>query len=729
MTKERKSIPKEVLRTNRRVNTPTVLQMEAVECGAASLAMVLGYYHKFLPLEVLRVDCGVSRDGSKASNVLKAARKNGLEASGFRKEPLQLLKMDLPLIIFWNFNHFVVLEGFRHGKVYINDPGEGKRIISWEEFDGSFTGVAMGFKPGADFKPSGKKTSILPLIRKRLAGSRSVLAYAVLAGLLLIVPGLIIPAFSRFFIDNVIVSSMKNLLKPLLLAMLLVAILEGVLSWLQGYFLVRLDKKTAIVSSSKFLAHLFLLPMEFFSQRMSGEITSRMQSNDAVAELLSNKLASTFISLVSVVFFGFIMFQYDALLASLCVLTLVLNILSLRLISENRKIESTKLSQEMGTLYGLSMNGIQMIETLKATGSENDFFASWSGQQAKVTRESQKMNNMNIKNGQIPQLLQSLLSVAVLSVGGLRVMQGAITMGMLVAFQALMASFTTPVLKLVEIAGDMQTAFADLRRLDDVMNYPVPVVAKASSEAADDEDIKLQGFVELKQVTFGYSKLEKPLINDFNLRIEPGKRVALVGGSGSGKSTIAKLVSGLYQPWEGEVLFDGIPASSLSRKRFTSSVSMVDQDIFIFAGTIKQNLTMWNDEIRIQDVVSAATDACVHDVIASRGDGYSGELVEGGGNYSGGQRQRLEIARALCSNPRILILDEATSALDAVTEKEVDDQIRRRGCSCLIIAHRLSTIRDCDEIIVLDHGNVVQRGTHEELISQPGLYQELVRTY
>jgi NHLM bacteriocin system ABC transporter peptidase/ATP-binding protein len=720
MTKEKVSIKK---------NTPTVLQMEAVECGAASLGMILGYYKKFVPLESLRIECGVSRDGSKASNVIKAARKHGLEAKGLQKEPEELAELLFPMIVFWNFNHFVVLEGMRGDKVYINDPGEGKRTLSWDEFDQSFTGVVLTFQPGPDFQPGGTRGKVIPMIRKRLEGSESILSFAVIAGLFLIVPGIIIPTFSRFFVDKILVAGMTGFLKPLLLAMGGIVLLKGALTWLQEYYLLRFETKLALSSSSKFLNHIFKIPLEFFSQRMPGEITNRIQANDSVSSLISGKMANTAISLFSVFFFAILMFQYDVVLTLVCIFTSMLNFLTLKLVSEKRKITSQKLKQEYGKLFGVSMNGISMIETLKATGSENDFFSQWSGQQARVVRELQKMTMVSQTTSVIPYVLQKVLDILILMIGGLRVMSGDITMGMLVAFQALMGSFTDPVKSLMGMGGEFQSAIADFKRLDDVSNYPISSMDRISKNEIVSENIKLNGFVELKNVTFGYSRLEEPLLKNFNLRLTPGARIALVGGSGSGKSTIAKLICGLYDPWEGEILFDGIPLQKLGKKVFTSSLSMVDQDIFLFAGTIKDNLTMWDTTIKENDFIKASKDACIHDIIASRPGGYYSLVEEGGANLSGGQRQRIEIARALTTDPRILVLDEATSALDPVTENLVDENIRRRGCSCIIVAHRLSTIRDCDEIIVLHRGEVVQRGSHAELLEQEGHYRDLIKTY
>ncbi|MCM1321187.1 MAG: NHLP family bacteriocin export ABC transporter peptidase/permease/ATPase subunit [Bacteroides sp.] len=718
---------------NIKVNTPTVLQMEAVECGAASLAMILGYYKKFIPLEKLRIECGVSRDGSKANNVLKAARKFGMTAKGYRKDIDELADAVYPAIIFWNFNHFVVLEGIKKDKVYLNDPAEGKRILSWEDFDIGYTGIILEFTPNESFEKEGKKSSIIPMIKKRLHDAEDVVFYLITIGLFLLIPGIIIPTFSRFFIDEILIGNMKSLFKPMIIAMILTALFQYILSWLQKLYLLKFNMKLSLSSSSKFLYHLFHMPMEFFSQRIPGEIATRVQLNNSVASLLSGKLPVTAIEIVSIFFYAVLMFRYDILLTIICIASVLINILILKAVSEKRKTGSLKVQQETGILQGTTMSGISIIETLKSSGTENDFFMQWAGQQAKVVKEQQKLIIINQITSQLPNFLEQLLKICVLSIGALRVMEGDLTLGMLIAFQSLMANFTAPVQSLMDIAGTLQTGQAEMQRLDDVMAYPQTSVFKNpednnSNEIALKPGTKLEGYIELKDVSFGYSLLEPPLLDHFNLSLKPGSRIALVGSSGSGKSTAAKLITTLFQSWNGEILYDGYQTSQFEKKVFADSVAIVNQDCYLFEGTIKDNLTMWDNTISEEDYIQAAKDACIHEIIAARPGGYLSEVEEGGMNFSGGQRQRLEIARALAGNPRVLIMDEATSALDTITEKTVDENIRRRGCTCIIVAHRLSTIRDSDEIIVLSKGKIIQKGTHEELISQGGEYSNLIKS-
>ncbi|MDD3270601.1 MAG: NHLP family bacteriocin export ABC transporter peptidase/permease/ATPase subunit [Syntrophomonadaceae bacterium] len=715
-------------KTVKRVKVPTVLQMEALECGAASLAMVLAYWGKFVPLEILRMDCGVSRDGSKASNILKAARSYGLEARGFRKEPQELRQMQFPVIIHWNFNHFLVLEGFRDGNIYLNDPTSGPRVVSEEEFDEAYTGIVLTFSPEPDFAKGGKKPNLLKSLQLRVKGSETALTYIVLVGLALVIPGLVIPMFAKVFVDDILLQGKTTWLLPLLLGMGLTAILRGVLTWIRQYYLLRLETKIALSTSGQFLWHILHLPIEFFLQRYSGDISSRINTNDTVAKLLSGQLATTVLNFMMIIFYFVLMLQYSIVLSLVGVAAAMINIFYLNYVSKKRVDINRKLRQDKGKLIGTAMSGLQTIETLKATGSESDFFAKWSGYQAKVLNAQQDNGTATNYLSNLPFLLSALTNSIVLILGGFIILKGNMTIGMLVAFQSLMTSFLTPVSSLVELGGSLQELVADMNRLDDVLKYPQDAdIQELPAPDASDEYSRLQGYVELRDLSFGYSRLEPPLIENFSLSLVPGARVALVGGSGSGKSTVAKLISGIYKPWSGEILFDEKPRLSIPRAIICNSLAMVDQDISMFPGTIRENITLWDDTVSEFDLIRAGKDACIHDDITVRPEGYDLLLAEAGGNFSGGQRQRIEIARALITNPSILIMDEATSALDPLTEKLVDENIRRRGCTCVIVAHRLSTIRDCDEIIVMDKGKIVQRGSHEELMNSGGHYADLMK--
>jgi NHLM bacteriocin system ABC transporter peptidase/ATP-binding protein len=715
-------------RSPRRVKTPTVLQMEAVECGAAALGIVLGYYGRFVSLEQLRVECGVSRDGSKASSIVKVAREYGLVAKGLRKDIAELEYLPVPMIVFWEYNHFLVVEGFGEDRVYLNDPAMGPYYISPEEFEASYSGIVLTFELGPEFKRGGKRHSVLMELLRHLHAEKPALVYAVLAGLALIIPAILAPTFSRIFVDEYLVEGLEYWVKPLLLFMVGVAVLQAVLTWLQQRCLLHHEVKLAVKMSGQFLWHILRLPVEFFTQRYAGDVASRVAVNDRLARVIAGDLATNFLGLMVLIFIAGLMALYDVRLTLLVIGVALLNLVALQYVSAQRKDLNLRLMKTNGKLMGTSMNGLQMIESLKASGAESDFFSRWAGYQAKMIEVQQQFGAYGYYLAAVPPLLTALNSAMVIGLGGLLIMNGHITMGMLVAFQSFMMAFITPLNNLVGLGAVFQEADGDIRWLEDIMHYPPGVELGDVQLRPEKYPPKLAGHLELKNVTFGYNRLAPPLIENFSVKLRSGSRVALVGASGSGKSTISRLVCGLYEPWSGEVLLDGHPRQDLPRRLITRSLAMVDQTIMIFEGTVRENLTLWDNTIPEEDVVQAAKDALIHQELMSRPGAYTYKVEEGGGNFSGGQRQRLEIARALTVNPTLLVLDEATSALDPVTEEHIDNNLRRRGLTCLIIAHRLSTIRDCDEIIVLDQGKVVQRGRHQELKDQGGLYAILIQT-
>ncbi|HEY7242615.1 MAG TPA: NHLP family bacteriocin export ABC transporter peptidase/permease/ATPase subunit [Xanthobacteraceae bacterium] len=704
--------------------TPTVLQMEAVECGAAALAIVLAHYGAWIPLEQLRVACGVSRNGSNAGNIVKAARRFGLAARGFRKEPSALDELPMPCIIHWNFNHFVVLEGIRDEIVFINDPAVGRRRIDMAELDQAFTGVVLAMEPTAEFQKIGSRPHALPVLLKQLRGSKPAVTLLTVVSLALVVPGIVIPAFSKIFVDDIIVKNAVGWLNPLLIGMGLTAILRSLITALQQSLLLRLETKLTVIMSSRFLWRVLALPMEFFSQRHAGDIASRVASNEQIARLLSGGLATNALSLASIVFFAAAMAVFDLLLAAICVALSLMNVLALKLIAGRRQDLGRSLSLEQGKLVGSTVSAVRTIESLKASGLEDEAFSHWVGVQAKALNAEQELGFSSTLIEILPTLFSGLTLAVILGLGGLRVIEGALTLGSLVAFQSLMASFSAPIAALVNLAGNFQTMNGGVERLEDIHNYPLDPVQPAP--VPDNFQAKLTGNVELEDVQFGYSILEPPLIDDLSIAIEPGTRVAVVGASGSGKSTLGRLICGLYKTWAGRVRIDGRELPEIPSEVFARSVAYVDQDIFLFEGTIRDNVTLWDSTITEAEITRALKDALIQEDIAMRPGNYDCYVTEGGTNFSGGQRQRIEIARALVSNPSVLVLDEATAALDPITEKAIDDNLRRRGCTCIIIAHRLSTIRDCDEIIVLDRGRIAERGTHEQLMMLGGAYAQLM---
>jgi ATP-binding cassette, subfamily C, bacterial len=720
-----------LLPSRRRIKTPTLLQMEAVECGAAALGIIMYYLGRVVPLPELRRECGVSRDGSKASNMLKAARRYGLDAKGFKKELTQLRELPLPYIVFWNFNHFLVVEGWGKEKVYLNDPATGPCTISLQEFDEAYTGVVLVMQPGEEFKRGGRQGSMLLALWSRLKGTTGALTYCLIAGLLLTLVGLVVPVFTQIFVDEILIQGRQHWLRPLLLVMAIATILQGALTLLRLRYLRRLKIKLAVSMSSRFLWHILRLPVSFYAQRFAGEISNRTSLNDQVADILSGQLATTVIDTVMLGFYVIVMSQYDLVLTAIVFSFALINVIALQSISRQRKDANQRLIQDYGKAAGASIAALQSIETLKASGLESDFFARWSGYYTKAINSQQELGVTNQTLSVLPVLLSALSAAFLLAVGGLRVMDGYLSIGMLVAFQGMMQNFQQPVDSLVSFGRTLQELDGNLIRLDDVLDNPTdPQLEQRGKREQEKTSLtpKLEGHLEIRNLTFGYSRLEAPLIENFSLEVKPGQRVALVGGSGSGKSTVAKLVSGLYESWSGEILLDRQPKTEIPTQLLTNSVAMVEQDILMFSGTVRDNLTLWDTTIPDKYLKQACQDAAIDDVVQSLPGGYNAELVEGAANLSGGQRQRLEIARALVNNPSILIMDEATSALDSETEKIIDSNLRRRGCTCLIVAHRLSTIRDCDEIIVLDRGKVVQRGTHEELWQQAGVYARLIKS-
>ncbi len=704
---------------------PVVMQMEALECGAASLTMILAYYGKWVPLEQVRADCGVSRDGSNAKNVLKAARSYGLVAKGYRYEPEDLKKNGkFPCIIHWNFNHFLVLNGFKGNKAYLNDPAKGNYAVSMETFDESFTGICLMFEPGEGFQPGGKPKSMLAFAKKRLIGAGAAVAFVILTTVITSLIGIIQPAFSRIFLDRLLTAENPDWLYPFLGALVLMAVVQLIMAWIQAVWSMRINGKMSVTGSASFMWKVLRMPMEFFSQRMAGDIQQREDSNASIAGNLVNTFAPLALNTIMMVFYLVVMLRYSWILTLVGIGSIFVNMIVARLISKKR-INITRVQmRDAGKLAGASVAGIEMIETIKASGAENGYFEKWAGYQASVNTQKVKFSRLNQYLGLIPSFVSELSGTAVLIIGVWLTMQGEFTVGMIMAFQGFLESFLAPAEQLISAGQTLQEMRTEMERVEDVMEYPADVEFPEGQE--DVEYDKLTGLLEMKNVTFGYSRLAAPLIENFNLTLKPGSRVAFVGPSGCGKSTLSKLISGLYKPWSGEILFDGKPISAIDRSVFTGSLAVVDQDIILFEDTIANNIKMWDSSIEDFEMIMAARDAKLHEDIMQREGGYQYKITEGGKDFSGGQRQRMEIARVLAQDPTIIIMDEATSALDAKTEYEVVNSIKERGITCIVVAHRLSTVRDCDEIIVMDNGKVVERGTHEQLYALGGAYTKLV---
>ncbi len=706
--------------------TPTVYQMEATECGAASLCIIFSYFGKSMPLEQMRIETGVSRDGCNAGNIMLAAKKYGFECHGYRKEPSGLKGLQPPCILHWNFNHFVVFEGFKGKYAYINDPAVGRRRLSPEELDASFTGVVLTFRPTEKFVPEKKKSTLFSFIKKRISGQTGVLAKLLFIGLLLVFPGLVLPVVSQVFLDEVFVPGNTDLFSGLILFMAASVLLQICLTVYRGRILGRLQKKMVLLSAREFLSGLFRLPISFFDQRYVGDLSGRVTNNARVSDFLAGDLAETVLNLFVAVFYLMLLIIYSPLLTLIAVGTAAVNAAVMRITSRVIADDSLKLQQDAGKAAGAVYAGISITDTLKASGFENEYVGRILGYSAKAIYTEQRLSRNQQMINAVPEAVKMLADILILLIGGAQVIDGKMTIGMLVAFTALFGSFSQPVDKLVGFVKNIQSTKADISRVEDISKYP--------RDEKFDESVKkypvktkLEGSVELRDVSFGYSRLKPPVVADLGFRLDCGSSIAFVGLSGSGKSTAAKVISGLYAPWSGKVLFDGMEASKIPNEVLNASISAVSQNVTLFSGTVRDNLTMWNSNISENDMIAAAKDACIHDIISQKPDGYDFILSEGAANLSGGQRQRLEIARALATNPTVLIMDEATAALDPVTEKRIMDNIKRRGCTCVVVAHRLSAIRDCDSIVVMDRGRIVQRGTHERLLSEDGPYGRFIR--
>ena len=703
---------------------PVIMQLEMLECGAASLAMIMGYYEKWITLEQARVDCGVSRDGSSAKNILQAARSYGMVVKAYRLEPESLLEEGpFPCIIHWGFNHFVVLDGFKGKKAVLNDPARGRVTVSWEEFDREFTGICLTFEPGENFQPEGRRKSVLDYVRERMVGTGTAVAFVVLTTTIIALLGVIQPVFSRIFLDRLLTGQNSDWLWPFLLAFSLLSAVILLMTWVSTVYSLKIQGKMAAVGSSSYLWKILRLPMQFFEQRMPGDLSDRQGDNASIAGTLVNTFGPLAINTAMMIFYLVVMLRYNVFLTLIGISAIFINMLVSGIVSRKRINIQRVQMRDQGKLSSAMLAGINMIETIKASGAEKGYFGRVAGYQASVNAQQVRYTRLNQWLGMVPTICTSLANLAVLGYGVKLVLEGKFTIGMVMAFQGFLSSFTTPAASLISASQSMQEMVTQMERVDDVMSYEND--AWFTDRPKVEKTAKLSGHIQMKDVTFGYSRLSPPLIEHFSMEMKPGQKVAFVGRSGCGKSTLAKLLSGLCQPWSGSVEFDGKPLSQIDRDVFAGSVSVVDQDIVLFDDTIADNIRMWDSTVEDFEVIMAARDAGLYDDIL-KGGGFQHKLLEGGRDLSGGQRQRLEIARALAQDPTICILDEATSALDAKTEHDVVEAISNRGITCVVIAHRLSTIRDCDEIIVLDGGKVVERGSHQELMKKNGAYTRLV---
>lgn len=710
------------------------MQMEVVECGAACLGIVLGYFGCWRPLEELRTVCAVSRDGCNAADIRRAAERYGLRATGWRKRVDQLRDMPMPLILFWEFNHFVVLEGVRRGRFLINDPGTGRRSVGASEFSRSFTGVALEMAPGPEFRPNDGEPRLHRLLWPWLRDFRRPLAFAAGCGLLLALPRLALPLLLAGYVDHVLAGGEYAWGGMFAAAMLVFAALLYLLTWVEQRCLRYIGVQLSIGRAARFIDRLFRLPVSYFERRQSGDLTARLQSIDEVAAAASGQIVRLTIELATSFLLLVLLLAIDAWLAAgVAALALVCAAL-MRAATRFRVDANHSWRREQGVLGGVETVAMTGIDTALATATEDDLLVRIGGYQARELVARQRFLELGQFTASFPALFQILGGALVLGFGGWRVMSGEMSLGLLMGAFFVADQFLRPVGRFVEFADRLRTLKADLLRIDDVLAAEPEVARDTRPDtgtgriATIDGRLRLAGRIEFDRVTFGYRR-GSPLIEDFSLVVEPGQRVAVVGPSSSGKSTLAGLLAGAHRPWSGRILLDGHPRADIPDEIITRSIAFVDQRILLFSGTVRDNLTLWNSAVPDRDMVAAARDAAIHEEIMARGQDYDSPVAEGGRNFSGGQRQRMEIARALVTGPSVLILDEATASLDALTEASVDDALRRRGCTCFIVAHRLSTIRDSDLIIVLDGGREAARGSHEELMRRPdGIYRQLVGT-
>jgi ATP-binding cassette, subfamily C, bacterial len=712
-----------------RVKTPSVLQMQVTECGAASLAMVLAYYGRWVPLEELRERSGASRDGTTASDLIKAASEYGLRGKGYYRRRGLLEAAGYPLILLWKGAHFLVLEGLNEDYAWLNDPASGPRRIPVEEFDRDYSKVCLALRPTEGFKSGGQRPARYRGLLRRIRPVLSEVLAVVAIGLLATVPGLGVAAVAKLFVDDVLIRGLTDRAWPLVGVLALLTLLQAGLQLFQQRVLIRVGTRLTVAESARFVHHALRLPERYFIARSVADLSLRVQHNREVVNILTGKLASVGVGLVVMVAYGAAMLVIDPLLGTIAIGLTLLNLVALRWALVRQQNLSRLLVAEQAALTQTTAYGAVTMETIKAGGLESDYYARWEGTAVRVGEVRQQMAVATQVGNSIPLMLRSLVWALVLCIGALQVINGRLEIGSLVAFQTLLTSFNAPIAELVSFSWLLQNAQNLIRRLDDVLGEPMDTSCDPAVQSFGyaGGPPRLEGALALEDLSFGFKPTVAPLIEHFNLDVPPGGRVAVVGASGSGKSTLVRLIAGLHEPWSGNVLVDGRRRHDVPRQVLTNSIAMVDQSIALFAGTVRDNLTLWDDSVPDEDVTRAAMDAQIHDDIVTRPGAYSSLMEDGGANWSGGQRQRFEIARALVRDPSLLLLDEATSALDADTEAAVAAALRRRGCTTVIVAHRLSTVRDSDLIVVLDKGKVVEQGRHEELLERDGHYARLVR--
>lgn len=705
--------------------TPSFLQVETSECGIVSLAMILGYYDHYVSIESLRVESGLSRDGCDANMIIETARIHGLDAEGYQVDSLDPQSTQFPCLIHWNFNHFLVCEGIEKDRVYINDPANGHRDISLDEFNQSFTGIVIECNPSTSFKKCGERKGSISALKKYLKPVKPLISIIFILGLLSIFPGILMPVLSRVFIDDVLLHHIEHWLYAVMIGLVLVGFLQAVLGFYQAKVMLVLQTRLGVSLNNEFMQKVLSLPLAFFSQRSASEMASRPMMIDRITQLISGPLGLAFVSAFTAFIYFLVMLFYDFVL-SFVILAIALSNFSFFL-WQTRQFQ--KLNQiavkENGQYSGSALQNLQLLPEIKASGAEKYVFSKILGQKIKGLNVEHRIHEKQAIINVLPSWIQYSSTAILLLIGGWRVISGDMTIGVFVAFQGLMQQFLAPFQQVLSLVNELQESQGNIDRLEDVSNHQEK--DKVNWSVPELSPKKLMPKLELKNISFGYDK-KRPLLEDFNLEIKEGQWVALVGASGSGKSSLIKLINRLYQPWSGTIKVGGMDLDSIESECLAETMGYVDQNIILFNDTITNNLSLWDSRQEIDSLMNGAKEAEIHDWIIHRPGGYQYKLAENAKNVSGGEKARLELARVLAKKPNLLLLDEATSALDPLLEKEIIENVKEM-CPCgIIVTHRLPAIQFCDEIIVFNDGKPVQRGTHEELLKDTnGFYMNLLK--
>jgi ATP-binding cassette, subfamily B, bacterial len=710
---------------NRRI--PVVLQMNNVECGAACLAMVLGYFGRRTPIFECRERCGIGRDGVTAQTIAQAARSYGLRVSAYSLEPADFNHVPLPAIVHWDFNHFVVVERWSPASVDIIDPGAGRRRLTSEEFDAGFTGVVLTLEPGVQFEQQQRTEQ--PAWRHYLKyvlsapGTMGVLAQILGASLLLQVFGVVLPLFTKVLVDDLLPFQITNMITILGLGVAVLLLAQTVTSYLRATLLIYLEARLDARMMIGFFEHVLTLPFRFFQQRTTGDMLMRLGSNTMIREALTNQTASAVLDGALVLVYLAILLAlepvFGAIVSGIGLLQVALLLGTTRRLHD---LMQRDLSAEADSQSYL-VEALTGIATLKASGAEERALEHWLSLFSKHLNVSLERSHLSTAIESVMTALRVFSPFIMLWVGALYVLDGAMSLGTMLALNALGMSCLLPIASLVASGQQLQLAGAHLDRIADVVREEPEQNLQLVQLTPP-----LSGQIELKGVNFGYAQHAPLVLRDISLRIEPGQKIALIGRTGSGKSTLARLLLGLCTPTAGEILYDGLALTSFNYRTLRRQFGVVLQEPFLFSGSIRQNIAFNDPGLSLEQVIKAAQLAHIHAEIMRMPMGYETILAEGGSGLSGGQRQRLALARALAHQPVVLLLDEATSHLDALTERLVDQSLSGLSCTRIVIAHRLSTICNADLILVFDDGAIVEQGSHKELLAQHGLYAALVQS-